>query len=409
MFHKKVIGIPSQNRDHFFLKEEQLEKIYAENTSEDQISIVEGAMGLFDGLGGILEEGSAYHVAKSLHLPIILIVDAHGMGRSVIPLISGFLQYDHEHLIRGVVLNKVSKSFYKMISKTIEEELDIEMLGCIPQIKNLNIESRHLGLKLPDEINDLKNQLDRAAGIVEEHVNIDRILEIANETKEYEVEENQKENVKKRARVAVARDEAFCFYYEENFKVLEQYGAELVYFSPLHDERIPDDVDGLLLGGGYPELFADQLEVNESMRTSVKKAIENGMPSLAECGGFMYLHEKMTDADGRTFKMCNVIKGSCFYTGKLVRFGYVSLFEKENLWLAGKEIKAHEFHYFDSECNGTSCVAKKPTGKRTWECIHSGQKKFWGFAHLYYRSNENIAIRFIDECENYKKTGKEGK
>ena len=184
MFHKQVIGVPSENLDSFFSTEEQLKRIYAQNTSHSQIAVIEGVMGLYDGLGGIKEEGSAYHLAKILKVPVILVIDAHGMGRSVIPLISGFLQYDTEHLIKGVVLNKISKSFYETIGKTIEEELNVEVLGWMPKKEELILESRHLGLKLPDEICNLKEQIKKTAEILEECVDVEKILRIIDDTKD---------------------------------------------------------------------------------------------------------------------------------------------------------------------------------------------------------------------------------
>ena len=403
MFHKQVIGVPSENLDSFFSTEEQLKRIYAQNTSHSQIAVIEGVMGLYDGLGGIKEEGSAYHLAKILKVPVILVIDAHGMGRSVIPLISGFLQYDTEHLIKGVVLNKISKSFYETIGKTIEEELNVEVLGWMPKKEELILESRHLGLKLPDEICNLKEQIKKTAEILEECVDVEKILRIMDDTKDPVSSLEEYYFVKNKVRIAVAKDEAFCFYYEENFRILEKYGAELIFFSPLHDEKLPSDIDGVILGGGYPELYAEQLEKNHSMRNSIKAALEDQMPSVAECGGFMYLHDELTDQRQRSYQMCHVVKGRCFYTGKLVRFGYIELSEKKKRWMEGQKIKAHEFHYYDSDANGEDMLAVKPLRKREWDCIYAGERNFWGFPHLYYASNEAFAKHFIDVAQDYRK------
>ena len=403
MFHQKVIGVPSENLDPFFSTKDQLKDIYDHASKEGRISVVEGVMGLYDGLGGVSEEGSAYHLAKILNLPIILVIDAHGMGRSIIPLIAGFLQYDPLHLIKGVVLNKVSPSFYETIKEVIQKELKIEVFGYIPKKKELNLESRHLGLKLPGEIKDLQDQIHLASEIIEETVKIDRILEIAGRKKEQQFKEKQEEVLKKKVRIAVAKDDAFCFYYGENLRMLEKYGAQLVYFSPLKDEKLPDHVDGILLGGGYPEIYAEQLEKNESMRNSIKEAVENGMPSLAECGGFLYLHDHLEDENKKTYEMCHVLKGKCSYKGKLVRFGYIDLMEKEEEWMGKRPLKAHEFHYFDSECNGDGCTAVKPVSGKSWECIKKDKRNFWGFAHLYYASNPEFVIHFIREALEYQK------
>ena len=209
-------------------------------------------------------------------------------------------------------------------------------------------------------------------------------------------------------RIAVAKDEAFCFYYRDNLRMLEHYGAELVFFSPLHDEKLPENIHGLLLGGGYPELYAKQLAENESMRKSIKEALEQHLPSLAECGGFMYLHETLTDKDGKNFPMVGVIPAECQYTGKLVRFGYVEVQLPQGLTEKGiaempepEKIKAHEFHYFDSTANGEDCIATKPVTGRSWKCIHASDDHFWGFPHLYYPSNPKFVKWFLERTEKH--------
>ena len=403
MFHKTVIGIPSDNLDSFFSTESQIKEIFAKDMNSSGIAVIEGAMGLFDGLGGISEEGSAYQIASILNIPIILIVDAHGMGRSLLPLISGFLEYDSKKLIKGVVLNKIPESFCTTIKPIIEKQLDIEVLGCIPKFKDHYLESRHLGLKMPGEIEDIKMKLEAAADTIEKNIDIDRLIEIATENTKDVVPVAGSENIRiPRVRIAVAQDEAFCFYYEENFNILREQGAELIRFSPLHDEKLPPEIDGIILGGGYPELYAEKLEKNTNMKKALKSALDDGMPSLAECGGFMYLHDELEDQNHRCYKMCGVCKGKCFYTGKLVRFGYVNLEEKSPLWLNDGTIKAHEFHYFDSENNGSDCTAVKPVTGRTWDCVHSGKGRFWGFPHLYYASNKEFPLRFVEEAVKFK-------
>lgn len=408
MFHRKVIDVPSHNLDSFFSEKEQLYNIYIEN---EGIAVVEGAMGLFDGLGGIREEGSAYHVASILQLRILLVVDAHGMGRSILPLLAGFLKYDKEKRIAGVILNKISESFYKSMAPMIEKEIGISVLGFLPKQQEFLLESRHLGLKLPEEIPNLQKKVQYMAEVLEGKVSVDKIIEIANSQMEKNLWEknfklgytvlNSKKNLVK---IGVARDEAFCFYYEENLKLLEQNGAELVFFSPLHDRELPKDLDAILLGGGYPEVYAKDLEQNCSMRISIRQAIESGMPSVAECGGFMYLHNSIEDDKGNLFYMCGVLPGKCFYTGKLVRFGYIELKEKsENFLKKNTSIKGHEFHYYDSEDNGQDCMAKKPITENRWDCVYDKGNYFWGFPHLYYPSNFKFVLTLIEKAEFYQK------
>lgn len=205
--------------------------------------------------------------------------------------------------------------------------------------------------------------------------------------------------------LAVALDEAFCFYYHENLRLLEEAGFQIKYFSPLHDKSLPEGTNAILLGGGYPELYAELLESNESMRKSIKSAIEKGASVLAECGGFMYLQEKLFAQDRKSYEMCGAIKGECTYTGKLVRFGYAEFTKKSDFSeSAGGEktpfsIKGHEFHYFDSTNNGTSFKASKPLSNKSWDCMIFTPKMLAGFPHLYYRSNPKIVKWFVESCK----------
>ena len=332
MFHQRVIGIPSKNLDTFFTGENDTRKLLLKNRTGEEIAVIEGVMGLYDGLGGVREEGSSYHLAKVTKTPIILVVDAKGMGRSVIPLIAGFLAYDTEHLIRGVILNRMSKSYYEIIKPLIEAELQIRVLGYFAERQQLQIQSRHLGLHLPGEIKEIQRQLEVAAEELQKSVSIETIIQIAASAETIEIEKITETTEKitsteliTKPLIAVARDEAFCFYYEDNLLLLKEYGADIAYFSPLHDKELPEGSSGLLLGGGYPELYAKELEENTAMRKEIKAAVESGMPVVAECGGFLYLHAAIRDRDGHPYQMAGVLSAACQDTKKLVRFGYIEL------------------------------------------------------------------------------------
>lgn len=407
MFHQQILKVPSCNIDSFFSGEELLREIYHSHVRQNGIAVVEGVMGLYDGLGGTKEEGSAYHIASILRLPILLVVDAHGMGRSLLPLLSGFLQYDKEKRIRGVILNRTSKPFYQSMAPLIEQELSLSVFGFLPKKEELILESRHLGLKLPGETADLQSRMEIAAAVLEENVSVERILETAGETEEWEIsqkpeEENGALPAAAPVRLGIARDEAFCFYYEENLRLLREAGAELIPFSPLYDKELPEGIAGILLGGGYPELYAEKLEKNTAMREAVRQAVCQGIPSVAECGGFLYLHETLVDGKGTAYKMCGALPGKCFDTGKPVRFGYIEVTEKNPLFFKkGTCIKGHEFHYYDSENNGTDCIAEKPVSRKAWDCVHEKSSHFWGFPHLYYPSNPEFAMRFVSMARDY--------
>lgn len=404
MFHRQVLGVPARNLDTFFTGEAQTRKLFLRDRSDGELVVMEGVMGLYDGLGGIREEGSSYHLAKVTQTPIILVVDAKGMGKSVIPLIAGFLAYDEAHLIKGVILNRMSAAYYEILKPIAEQELGITVLGFFPENKTLQIASRHLGLLLPNELEDLRGQIQIAAQKLKETVDILGLLQIAENLEPLAADtcEREKQPVEK-TRIAVARDEAFCFYYEENLRMLAQAGAELVFFSPIHDTALPEDIHGLLLGGGYPEIYAKQLSENVSMRTAVREAVLSGIPTVAECGGFLYLHTMLTDREGRSYPMAGVLSGKCFDTGKLVRFGYIELEEKSGHFLPqGSRIRGHEFHYYDSEDNGADCTAYKPTTGRNYACIHAGENHWYGFPHLYYPSCPEFAEKFVEKAGKFR-------
>ena len=405
MFHEKVLGIPSKNLDTFFTGAEETKALFLKGRTSEQMAVLEGVMGLFDGLGGIREEGSSYHLAKVTRTPVILVIDAKGMGYSLLPLISGFLAYDTEHLIQGIILNRMSKSYYGTMKGLIEENLHIPVVGYVQDQKAFTLESRHLGLKLPGEVQDLKEKIKLAADELQTTLDVERILRIAEGAEELEAEESMFswQGQEEKPVLAVAKDEAFCFYYEDNLRLLEECGAELVYFSPLHDKKIPEGCHGILLGGGYPELYADALSANTEMMDSIRNAIQNGIPSVAECGGFMYLHRELIDCNGKTYEMAGVIPETCQYMGKLVRFGYMEIEETIPEFLPEQEkIRGHEFHYFDSSDNGTSCIAKKPVTGRKYGCIMAGENYWWGFPHLYYPSNPAFAMHSVEMARTYR-------
>ena len=406
MFHKTVLGISSRNLDPFFTEDSVTRMLLAKGQDSRDLAVIEGVMGLYDGLGGIREEASSYALAKATNTPILLTVNARGMGRSLLALLSGFIQYDTAHLIKGVILNQTPSSFASVLAKEIEETFHIPVVASFPVRDDVRIESRHLGLVMPYELEDIQSRLKTASQVLCENANIEQILEIAKGAPklEYDVKRDIKQKLtEKTIRIGVARDEAFCFYYEDNLDLLKSLGAKLIFFSPLHDDTLPKDLDGILFGGGYPELYLKELEENESMRNSVKSAIENKMPSLAECGGFMYLHDTIFDSEKKPYKMAGVIHACCMKKERLVRFGYLTLNSKTDSFLQkGETIRGHEFHYYDSEDNGECAIAKKPVGTRSWECVHAGSDHWWGFAHLSYYSNPKFAEKFAEACRSYK-------
>lgn len=444
MFHKKVLGVPSKNLDTFFTDEKTTVQLFLDERADGDFAVLEGVMGLYDGLGGIYEQGSSYHLAKVTQTPIILVVDAKGMGKSVLALIAGFLQYDTHHLIKGVLLNRMSKGYYDIIKPLIEKELSVKVVGYFPEQKDIGLSSRHLGLVMPNELSDIKKQLNETADRLKKTIDMDLFIDIAeaaDEISDSESADEDKRQTLKNAEpmriqdqnntvnIAVAMDEAFCFYYEDNWKLLEKCGAKLQYFSPIHDTKLPEDCDAMLLGGGYPELYAKELSKNVSMLNAIKKAFKAGMPTIAECGGFMYLHtyirnicddnDEKNNADTQNkadiqndmnkSKLVGALDGGCHFKGKLVRFGYIELAEKHSNFLPlNEKIKAHEFHYYDSTDNGADCIATKPATGRSYDCVISHDNYWLGFPHLYYPSNPHFAESLVRKAYEYRRN-KNGK
>ena len=321
MFHRYVLGIPGRNLDSFFLPTEGVRKVLVDAVREEQagIAVLEGVMGYYDGLGGTETSASSWEIAEITDTPAILVLDCKGASLSAAAMASGFLHFRKKSHIAGVILNRVSSMYYERLAAAVEEASGLPVLGYLPESEEYRMESRHLGLFLPGEIDRLRERIGRLADQMEKSIAVERVLEVAGmlplriENKEKEKAENesmeaesiakfpacQEQKVTSRVRIGVARDEAFCFYYQENLHLLEQMGAELVYFSPLRDKKIPDRVDGLLFGGGYPENYARELAKNAAMRESIRRSIAAGMPFLAECGGFLYLHRTLEGSDGK--------------------------------------------------------------------------------------------------------------
>lgn len=408
MFHETVIGVPSRNLDTFFTGAQKTRELFLDSAGKGDIAILEGVMGLFDGLGGIRREGSSYHLAEVTGTPIVLVVDAKGMGRSLLALLAGFLGYDRKGLIRGVILNRISKGYYEIIRPLIEEELGLTVLGFLPDQAELGLESRHLGLVLPGEVRKLQESLAAASGEFAKTVSVPRIEALAATAGEVQSERSTGQEPQPGRSsfpapvIAVARDEAFCFYYADNLRLLEEYGAELRYFSPLHEEDLPMGCGGLLLGGGYPELYAGKLSGNTRMRAAIRRAAAEGMPIVAECGGFLYLHRTLTDQEGISHEMAGVLPGACYYAGRSVRFGYIELAEQRSCFLPqGARIRGHEFHYYESTDNGHGATASKPVTGKTYPCVIANETCWMGFPHLYYPSNPSFAESFVAKAKKY--------
>lgn len=398
LFHREVIGAKSANLDLFFTDEATTRCLLQRASADCDVAVLEGVMGYYDGLGGTTEEASAYHLAKATQTPAVLVVDAKGSSLSLCAQIKGFLAFRPQSGIRAVVLNRCSAMLYATLKPLVESECGIPVLGHLPHLPECALESRHLGLVTAQEVTNLQEKLQILAASMEKFLDVDGLLALAGSAAPLETADIPILPVTDGAPViAVAKDQAFCFYYNENLALLEQLGAKLAFFSPLADKVLPP-CHGLYLGGGYPELHTAALSGNETMRQSVSAAVKSGLPTFAECGGFLYLLESLEGAP-----MAGILPGGSHNTQRLSRFGYVELTALQDnlLCTAGETIRAHEFHYYDADNCGTAFTATKPLSGRQWSCIHASSTLFAGFPHLYFHANPAFATRFVAAAARY--------
>lgn len=393
-YHRKITGRASHNLDGWMINEDYNRKIFFKYSEDADIAIVEGVMGLYDG-----KESSSASIAKLLNLPVILIVDASSMGESASAIVLGYKAFDPEVNIIGVIFNRIgSKRHKEIIEDAIRRLEGIEVFGFLFRKDDLFIPSRHLGLITAEEIN---LNIEKLSEWIEEGVDIEKILK---RTASYRIKRVEQDlEVQKKVKIGIAKDKAFCFYYEENLRILKKNGAELIEFSPLKDERIPVDIDGIIIGGGYPELYSKELAQNRSLMEQIKSFSERGGPVYAECGGFMYLMESITDREGKKEKMVGIFPFGCSLRKKLRELGYRKIRIKKDSILgpSGTEAKGHEFHY--SEIIGSLNVETiyDVLGSRKKEGFKKGNT-IGSYIHLHFASNPEIAKNFIDCCYRIK-------
>lgn len=403
MFHTEIIGTESRNLDTFLCGENPVKYLFAKNSKMADISVVEGVMGFYDGLGND-ESYSSHAISKLTGTPAVLVVNAKGMSLSIAAMIKGYADFKPNN-IKGVIINAVSPGIYPMYKQMIEEHTGLKVLGFLPRLPEAVIESRHLGLVTAGEIEDLQKKLSMLAYNVEKYIDMDGLLELAETAPplEYESIDAGNANEKYPCNIAVAKDSAFCFYYRDSLELLENMGAKLTYFSPLQDKALPENISGLILGGGYPELYAKELSKNKSMLMDIKQAINKGIPTYAECGGFMYLQQAIIDADGNKNPMVGVIEGNSTFQNKLSRFGYAAMrANRDNLFcLKGESINVHEFHYYDSDNNGSGFEAFKPHSGKRWSCVFATDTLLAGYPHMHFYGNMDFAKRFVQKCNDF--------
>ena len=395
-FHRASSDIKAYNLDPFFLDGDGLRSHLAFHAG--QFSVIEGAMGYYDGIAAT-DEASAYTVARKTNTPVILVVSARGADHSLAATIEGYARHRLDGNIKGVIFNDASESRYPDLER-IAKDAGVQAYGAMPRNEEWSLPSRHLGLLTAVEIEDLQNKLSKLGQQAERTLDINGLITLANTAPDLTGSVQMFQQHTDSVRLAVAKDEAFCFLYEENMELLRALGCELLFFSPLNDDVLPENINGLYLCGGYPELHSETLTGNKPMLKSIKQAVENGLPTIAECGGFLYLHDTF---DGHP--MCGVIHGAAFETKKLQRFGYITLTAGRDNMLckADGSIRSHEFHYWDSDCPGDGFTAYKAGRETSYSCIHTTDSLYAGFPHLYFPANLKFAASFVERMAQYER------
>lgn len=405
LYHREVLGINSRNLDSFFCSEGQLRENLCRGSKDCDIALIEGVMGYYDGLG-MKTHTSCAQIADLTHTPVLLVLDASGRSSSVLAELKGFLDYRKEgRWIAGVIFNRLSPMLYEDLAAEAAA-MGVKPCGYLKKDDSHRFESRHLGLTLPKERDDFQEEIDALADRIAQTIDMEAVTGLAEAAEDIEVKAVGDEeklimtgSPAAGPRIALARDAAFCFYYTENIEYLESLGCRIIYFSPLSDSLLPD-CNGLILPGGYPELYALQLSENRPMLESVKAAILDGLPTIAECGGYLYLHEELTDAEGNSYGMAGVIPAKCHYEGFQRQFGYVTMTTLRDSVLGkeGASCRGHEFHYYVSDARGLDVLCEKPDGRRSWRGGVVNDTLYAGFTHLWLPSAPEAARSFVHAC-----------
>lgn len=404
-YHSRATGIPSRNLDTWMLPTPALLELFERATSAASVAIVEGVMGLFDGRTGRDEEGSTAHLAKILNAPVILVLDVAKMARSAGAMALGYQRFDPDLRVAGFILNRVAGSSHlAMVREAVEGTTGLPVLGHLPRREDLDLPERHLGLIPTAEGSVLDDFFQRLAGQVEGSIDLEALLAVATNAGHLPTHPSglfRRGDAAREVRIAVAMDEAFSFYYQDNLDLMAAWGAEIVPFSPLRDGGLPEGCSGVYIGGGFPELYAARLAANSGMRQALRRAAGDDMPIYAECGGLMYLMEGIVDFEGSFHSMVGLVPGHSTMQRKRARLGYVTVAARGDSFLLrrGQAVRGHEFHWSEPE---------KPPERETgaYEIVEQGGR-IEGYArgnilasyvHLHFGSHPDLARNFVTAC-----------
>jgi cobyrinic acid a,c-diamide synthase len=407
-YHTAVTGRRSRNLDSWMLSHDTVKEILKRGSTGADISIIEGVMGFYDGKNPKTNQGSTAEISMLTESPVILVVNCASMARSAAAIVKGFQCFAEGINVVGVIANKVgSEGHYKLVKTAIEQECSIPVIGYLKRETDIEIPERHLGLIPSVERGELDPFFDQLGGLISETVDIEQIYELS-QTTPIGIEDSPLFQKKKDSfiRIAVARDSAFNFYYQENMELLEANGAELIYFSPLAGESLPENVDGLYIGGGFPEEFSEDLSKNTLVKRSIREAIEQGLPTLAECGGFMFLTDSIQTTEGITYPMVGVIPGEIIMQNRLAALGYREIVGEEGNFLLeeGDAAKGHEFHYStfhpDSEEVPYAYQTKGMRGVQQEGYMQGNLVA--GYTHIHFASCPRVVENWVHKCSEWK-------
>lgn len=410
-FHTFATDVPSRNLDTWMLEEHVIHELIGKHSKEADIAIMEGVMGMYDGADVKTLVGSSAHLAKMTRTPVILVINGAGVAASAAAMVLGFKLFDPDVEVKGVIVNKVSgQAHYELIKEAIEHHVGIPCLGYLTKNENISLKSRHLGLIPSAEVDALNDKINEVASMIESTLDLDLLMSIGRCAKTYE--EVSVTDLPKTLRIGLPRDKAFNFYYQDNLDLLASMGCEWVEFSPLVDKELPENLDGLYIGGGFPEVFAKELSENQSMLSSIRLAIESGLPTYAECGGLMFLSSYIETLEGDIHEMVGIFENGSRMTKRLQRFGYVHVTTNQKTLLGDKglTVKAHEFHRSvvletPHDLSGLKVYDVKKERKAiesTWQGGYMKYNCLGAYPHIHFYSNQEVAKGFLKTCTQYK-------
>ena len=410
--HRLFLGgkTPSHNLDTWIMEKDEIRRVFFDYSDLKDLALVEGVMGLFDGVLDHGELGSTAHLAKLLGIPVVLVVGCRGVARSILPIIKGFLEFDQDLVIKGVIFNGVgSKGHGDYLRRVVEEEFpNIKVIGALERTPDISIPSRHLGLFTDHDISSERGLVDAIIGHVERSLDLDALIEISEEPPLHTTWQGpgdaNGEICGAPVTIGIPRDEAFSFYYEENLSLLEKNGAQLAFFSPIHDHSLPA-MDALYIGGGYPELYAEALSQNQDIIAPLRSLIKEGLPCYGECGGMMYLSKGIYTQAGIFYPMVGALPFSVRMLQGMRSLGYREVMALESCILGGPGTRArgHEFHYSELVEEGS----EKGVQKKAYQTVNARGRPagdrgilegnvLASYVHLHFSSNLSVAKNFVD-------------